>query len=393
MNTGLHPVRIVHVIDGLNKGGTQTALLHLVHGLSRKGYEQKIYCLGPRIHPENKDVLLGSGVETIHMMNRLFWLGIDFFRILVQWKRWRPDIVCTMLFYSDNIGRTCAKLTSVPVIISSLRARNTYKKPWHFFIDRMTAPWAHKIVINSRDIAPFAMRHEGISEQQIEYIPNGVNVNERPQNNTARRKELGIPLGVRVIGSVGRLHEQKGFDFLIPAFAIVRAQIKNSVLVIVGRGKLETELKELARKSGVENAVLFLGEQTNVPEILMWMEVYVQASLYEGMSNATMEAMAAGLPVVATRVEGSRELIFDGKTGWLTDPKDVQGLAEKIMYTLNNRQIAQEVGKAAYEHVKAKYSIESMVSAYDSLFRRLVEQYSPPKAKRELTLCLPERGT
>jgi L-malate glycosyltransferase len=374
MSTGTRPIRIAYVIDGLNKGGTQTALLYLVRALSEKGYEQKIYCLGPYVDQENIDGFRSMGVETVLMMKHRFLLSIDFFRILIQWKRWKPDIVCTLLFVSDNIGRTCAKLISVPVIISSLRSCNITKKPWQFCFDRITTPWAHKIVVNSRDIVPFAVTHEGVREKQVEYIPNGVDANTRPKNNAARRKMLGIPSESRIIGTVGRLDELKGFSYLIEAFAVIRARIKNAVLVIVGGGMLEEQLKELAKKCGISSSVLFLGEQSNVSEILVWMDVYVQPSLCEGMSNAMMEAMAAALPVVATRVGGTRELIADGKTGWLTVPKDVQGLVEKIMYILDHRQIALAVGKAAYEHVKAEYSIERMVSSYESLFLRLISQ-------------------
>jgi glycosyltransferase involved in cell wall biosynthesis len=368
------PIRIAYVIDSLSKGGAQTALVYLVHYLATKGYEQRIYCLNDIIHLDYKKSLLECNVDIKRIGKKQIVIGIGLIRILAEWLIWKPTIVFTLLFYSDIIGRTLAKITNRPIIISSIRARNIDKKPWQFYLDKLTAPWAQKVVFNSKGVIPFAQQYEGIQTQQVIYIPNGVktNFNKVNFNPLAKRKELGITTDTFIIGSIGRLSPQKGFLYLFQAIEIVQQQFPNCLVVIIGSGILLKTLQTLLAEINLSNKVRFLGERTDISELLLCMDVYVQSSLFEGMPNALMEAMALGKPVIATAVDGALELVEEGKTGWLVEPKNSTMLAEKISYVLKHPNQAKEVGIAAAKKMAHNFSIERMGESYNTLFRELV---------------------
>jgi len=368
------PIRIAYVIDSLALRGTQRALIHLVQGLSQRNYQQKIYSLNNVVNSDNKKALLecGADVKVIGKLQLLTSIGL--IRIVCDWLIWKPDIVFTMLFYSDVIGRIIAKITSVPIIISSIRAKNIYKNELQLYLDRLTARWADKVVFNSKKSIPFAIQHEGIREEQAVYIPNGVKIPSNDINQWKKREKLCISNDTLLIGSVGRLDPQKGYTYLLKAFQIVQKQFHNCLLLIIGRGSLLEILKALSTDLHVSDKVRFLGECPDIDELLSCMNVYVQSSLFEGMPNAVMEAMAAGKPVVATAVDGMCELINDSETGWLVEPEKPEMLAGKICHVLQHPEFAANVGSAAAKRMTQEFSLEKMTTSYDTLFRELLAE-------------------
>lgn len=375
MKPTTEPIRIAYVIDSLGKGGAQTALIYLVQYLATRDYEQRIYCLNDIIHLDYKKSLLECNVGIKQIGKKQIVMGIGLVRILADWLLiWKPTIVFTLLFYSDTIGRTIAKITNRPIIISSIRARNIDKKPWQLYLDKLTARWAQKVIFNSKGVIPFAQQYEGIQPKQVIYIPNGVRTtfNKFNFNPLIKRKELGITTDTFIIGSIGRLNPQKGFLYLFQSIKIVQQQFPNCFVLIIGSGILLETLQTLLTELNLSDKVSFLGERTDIPELLLCMDVYVQSSLFEGMPNALMEAMALGKPVIATAVDGTLELIEEGKTGWLVEPTNSAMLAKKISYVLEHPNQAKEMGIAAAKKMTQDFSIEKMGESYDTLFHELI---------------------
>jgi len=370
------PIRIVYLIDNLAKGGAQTALIYLVRYLSKRNYKQRIYSLNNDVHPDNRKALIECGAEVKVIGKMQLIVAIGLIRLFYDWIGWKPTIVFTMLFYSDVIGRLIAKFIQCPIIISSIRAKNIYKNELHFYFDRFTAQWADKVVFNSRQVVPFAIEHEGIKENQVVYIPNGVNTtdNYSKLNRFEKCKELGISKDTLIIGSIGRLNSQKGFFYLLQSIQIIQKQFHKYLVLIIGAGHLLEELKSLAKELNISDKVMFLGERSDIFELLSCMDVYTQPSLFEGMPNVVMEAMAVGKPVVATSVDGILELIEEGKTGWLVEPKNSKMLADKINYVLNHPELAEKVGVAGAKHIAINFSLEKMGHSYDRLFRGLIAE-------------------
>lgn len=376
MKTVHRPIRVAYVIDKLALHGSQKTLIYLVQCLSQRNYQQRVYCLKDDVHPDNQNRLLKCGAEVSVIGKSRFLMMIGLVNIVSDWLIWKPDIVFTMLFYSDIIGRIIAKITAVPIIISSIRssirARNNNKSKFQLYLDRLTVRWADKVVFNNQEVIPFAIKYEEIHVEQIVHIPNGVDTSLDPIEPMKKRRELGISKDTLLIGSVGRLHHDKGCIHLLRAFQLVRKQVDDCVLLFIGTGALLDPLTSLAKNLGVSEKTLFLGERTDVYELLACLNVYVQASVWEGMSNALMEAMALGKAVVATAVGGTLELIEDGETGWLVEPENADMLAEKICYVLKHPAMAAKIGAVAAERMAKEFSVEKMANAYDAMLRGLV---------------------
>jgi glycosyltransferase involved in cell wall biosynthesis len=372
--TVTRPLRVAYVIDKLARHGAQKILVHLTRRLAAKPYQQRVYSLNNIVHPDHQYALQQAGVQVRSFSKCQILSGLGILRLYADWLRWRPDLVFTMLFYSDVIGRVTAKLSGVPIIVSSIRARNSYQYRLQFYLDRLTAPWADRVVFNTQDVIPYAIQHEGIHATQIVYIPNGVERLTPTTDSAQLHAMLNVPVPTPLIAAVGRLHPEKGFADLLHAFATLRQQGTDGVLVFAGDGKLRRSLQTLAEHLNIQAHIRFLGERTDVLEILSGVDVYVQTSLYEGMSNALMEAMALGKPVIATAVGGTLELITDGQTGWFIAPENPAQLADKLGYVLNHPDLAWQVGQAAAIRMTQEFSIEKMVDAYDQLFRDLIAE-------------------
>ncbi|NJO16431.1 MAG: glycosyltransferase [Thioploca sp.] len=369
------PISVAYVIDNFAKGGAQTALIHLVRYLSKKNYKQRIYVLNNIVHPDNNKFLLECANVEIRIIGKVQLLvGIGLIRILCDFISWKPTIVLTMLFYSDILGRIIAKIANIPIIVSSIRAKNIDKAKWQFFLDKITVWCADRIIFNSRQVMPFAIKYEGVQEKQVVYIPNGVNIklDKSKYNRFKKREELGISNNTLVLGSIGRLRPQKGFYYLLESINLLSKEFSNLLLLIIGSGPLLKDLQIVVTEINLSDKVSFLGERTDIAELLFCMDIYVQASLFEGMSNTVMEAMAMGIPVIATSVDGTIQLIEEGKTGWLVEPKNSTMLAEKISYVLKHPNQAKGVGIAAAKKMAQDFSIEKMGESYDTLFRELV---------------------
>jgi len=366
--------RIGYVIDSLRRDGTQINLVNLVTGLAERGYEQRVYCLNDVANADIVQLLTASGAQVVVIGRVQLVTLAGLTRLFVEFRRWRPFIVQTFLTFGDAVGRTLARAANVPIVVSSVRARNVEKRWWQFLLDRVTIRWVDRVIFNSKQVIPFALAKEGVQPEQIVYIPNGVGVDQQscPSAVSNTRSELGITPTTRVVGTVGRLYPQKGHRYLLAAFARVLQEVSDAALLVVGDGPLRSKLEAQAMQLGITGQVYFLGERADIPDLLACMDVYAQASIYEGMPNAVMEAMAAGKPVVATRVDGTRELIADGETGWLVKPADTKAMADRIVYILKNMTEVRCIGEAASERIARDFSVNKMVLAYDKLYRELL---------------------
>ena len=367
------PLRVAYVIDKLSLHGTQKFLVCLAQGLAQRQFEQKVYCLKDVVHPTHREAFRAAGIDVaiVGRLNIVLLRGI--WRMISAWKAWKPDIVFTLLFNSDQIGRVAAKLAGVPVIISSIRAKNVYKR-WHqLWLDRLTARWAQKVVFNAQSAIPFAVRHEGIRAEQAIYIPNGVTP-PFPHDRERVRRKFDIPEQAVVIGTIGRVAHQKGQRFLLHAFQRIHAEFPETLLLIVGDGPLFAPMKTLSNALGLSDCVRFLGECADVEQLFACIDLYVQASVFEGMPNALMEAMAAGKPVIATAVDGSCELVEHGRTGWLIPPENTDALIETLRRALRHPAQASALGRAAAAHMRNAFSLDAMIDAYETLFREMADR-------------------
>jgi glycosyltransferase involved in cell wall biosynthesis len=231
------------------------------------------------------------------------------------------------------------------------------------------------MVVPAKAIKDFDKDNLGLPEERIWVIPNGVDVDAFfvSDSKEAIRREIGKDQGFCLAGYIGRLEEPlKGIGQLLAAMAILKSNGEAPDLAIVGTGPSEMELKEQAKHLDLEDRVQFLGVRRDIHRMLKALDILVLPSLREGCPVVILEAMAAGVPVVATRVEGVLELIQHGKTGWLVSPKDPQALAKGIQFMLMNKELADSMAQKAQDWVRTYRSIHVTVQAFASLYDALI---------------------
>jgi glycosyltransferase involved in cell wall biosynthesis len=367
-------IRLAHIVDNLDRGGTQTWLMLLVKGLAKLGFVQCIYCLNEVFNPDIVQNLEASGARVIIIGRPRLYALVGFVQLYRDIRAWRPDIVQTILPFSDIFGRSIARRLSVPVIISSIQTRNVDKSRLQFFFDRLTARWADLFIAVGRQTIPFAVAHEGVPPDKVIYIANGIEIDrqDRSQARVDIRTKLGIPVETKVLGIVARLSPQKAHCDLLQAYATVIKSHSDTRLLLVGDGPLRKKLERQARQLQLASQVIVLGDRADVADLLAVMDLFIHPSLFEGMPHAVMEAMAAGLPTVASAVDGVLDLIIGGESGWLIEPGNPTELAERIIFALNNQAIWPKMGQMATCRIATEFSSQKMVAAYSAIYRELL---------------------
>lgn len=191
-------------------------------------------------------------------------------------------------------------------------------------------------------------------------------------DKAAKRQSLGLPHDAIVIGSVGRLTQQKGYHVLLEAVPAVLQQQPNAYFVIIGTGEHAAALQQQAQTLGITDHVYFTGARSDVEELLSIMDLFVSSSLWEGLPTVILESMAAGVPVLATRVSGSSELVNDGLTGLLVPPGDAAALAMRIIELLNDPNKAKQMSAHAQHFALTHFSIQTIAQAHAQLYQKLV---------------------
>jgi glycosyltransferase involved in cell wall biosynthesis len=229
------------------------------------------------------------------------------------------------------------------------------------------------MVAVSKGTQSFSIEEEGIKPDKLVTIHNGINVERfsidlSPEAKRNLRQELGLESDSLIILTVARLHAQKGHTYLIEAIPHIVRAFPQARFLFVGDGELKGKLTVQVEKAGLSDYVLFLGVRKDVPQLLAISDLFVLPSLWEGLPNAVLEAMAAGVPVIATNVEGAPELIVHEKTGLLVPPADPTALEQAIQRLLIDESSRTSMSKAARERVEYKFSQDANVTAFIDLY-------------------------
>ena len=366
------PIPIAFCITELDRGGAERALSQLVLGLDHKSWLPRVYCLGPRGH--FADVLEAGGVTVECFDGRGL---LSFPRVLLRLtralRRFRPALLQTFLFHGNLTGRIAARLASVPVVVSGIRVADRRSR-WYGRLDRWTNGLVNHNVCVSQGVADFVILATGLQPGKVSVIPNGVHCELFAHAMPADLTSLGIRPDAPVVITVGRLEVQKGIADLLRAAAEVLRERSDCQFLIVGDGRDRASLEALAASLGIAESVRFTGSRADVPSLLKAASMFVLPSLWEGMPNALLEAMAAGLPVIATAVEGSREVIDSDVTGLLVEPANPLQLSQAILRLLRSPVISAKLACAAQISVASTFTETGVVAAHDSLYRRLLSQ-------------------
>ena len=363
-------VKVLHLITELDIGGAQRALARLLAHLDRERFDPAVVCLYNGDKAVAREIrALGIPVTDLGMTAK--WRLDAFWRLYRLLHRERPIILHTWMFHANIPGRVLGRLAGVPIIISSERTMGQESR-WRYWLSHITDPLTDRVVCVSQQVADFVVARVGIPRRKTVVIPNGIDAHifEHLPAKRQARAMLGLPLDSTLAGTVARLNPVKRLDVLLRA----AASLDDVHIVIVGDGPERARLASLAQDLNVADRATFAGRQDNVPEWLAALDIFVLTSDWEGMPNAVLEAMAAGLPVVATAVGGTPEVVVDGVTGLLVPPRDPDALARAIVRLLRDPQLRQDMGRAGRERVERHFSVYKMVRATEALYDELLRE-------------------
>jgi glycosyltransferase involved in cell wall biosynthesis len=281
----------------------------------------------------------------------------------------RIGLVQSFLFHANVVAATAGRLAGVKVV-AGIRVADPNRQRQR--LERWLAPVIERYVCVSQSVADFSAEVAGLPREKLVVIPNGVDVARFRDATAIHLSTLGLPAGRRWLIAVGRLEKQKGYDRLLPLLPTVFEAHREYDLLLVGSGAERESLTRQARELGIEARVHFAGWQTNVPGLLKAAELLLLPSRYEGMPNVVLEAMAAALPVVATGVEGTAELLGPLAAEQLTPPEDGPAFQAALLAMLASRDGQIELGRANQRRVEERFSLAVMAIAYESFYTSLM---------------------
>lgn len=359
-------ITVMHFITELESGGAQSALLRLLEGLDRSRFTPVVLCLynGNRLVAQQIRAL---GIEVVDLGMSTKWRLDAFWRLWQLLRRVRPDILHTWMFHANIPGRVLGWLAGVSLIISSERTMG--QEGWgRRFLNRLTSPLADRIICVSQNVADFAQHVIGLPAAKLVVIPNGIDIGSfpPPPNRPMPAAEC------MTIGYVGRLQKVKGVNFLIAAFAQLVAQHPKLQLQIVGDGSERHALESQVQQLGLTNNVQFLGTRQDVAALYPTFDLFVLPSLWEGMPNVLLEAMACGVPLVATNTGGTPEVVEHGKTGILVPPGEATTLYEAMALLIADTAQRHQLTQAGRQYVEQTFSIKQTVAKTAALYEQLL---------------------
>lgn len=352
-------IKIIHIIPTLDMGGAERLMVDIALGLDRKIFESEVVCISSggfwQKELEEADIPL-----TILNKKKGFSL-----RALLKLKKIlkekQPDIVHTHLFGADFYGRLAAKLANIKVIISTEHNLNISEGFFRKTAKKITNKFATRIIAVSEAVRAYAIQKEGADESKVKVIYNGIRLEKflNEKGDYALGKTFKI-------GSIGRLSKQKGYEYLIEA--INKLNDRKIVCQIASDGELKEQLNEKIALLGLGRQIELVGYKKNTPEFLNSLDLFVLSSRWEGLGIVILEAGAAGLPVIASDVDGIKEIIDDKEDGLLFTKGNSDELKEKIKYLLNNESERKRLGQALQRKIIEKFDIEKIVRQYEEVY-------------------------
>ena len=367
-------INVLYLIDTMAYAGTQTHVANMIRGHDRSRFNPRLCCLqekgvlGVRLEEE------GVSVEAFGL-RRIYGPAAAraCLRYISSLRRDRIDVVHAYLFSAQAFGVLPARLAGVPLVIAGRRALGVYWTAWKYRLARrLSNAFAHLQVGNSNAVREFIAREEGVPPEKIRIVYNGVDA-KRFSPGSGPRGTGGV-----TVGYVGSLTRVKGVDVLLRATRRVLDEFPGLRVRVVGEGPLaarrsyegdtDASLRALAGRLGLGDRVEFAGVSDRPEDEFRRMDIFAMPSISEGMSNAVLEAMATGLPVLASASGGNREVIADGETGALFPVGDDRALAKGILALARDAVRRRRMGEAGRRRVLERFTLERMVSEMEFVY-------------------------
>lgn len=373
---------LVFLTTSLERGGAETQLVRIAATLKRRGWKVGIITLLPSdgLREEVEKAAI-PWVECPGLPARVPLKPA--FRLIRQLRSWRPPLLITFNYPADVMGRVCGRLAGVPTILSGLRTAQA-QPPLREAFYRFTEPLIAMTVSNSHAALARMLARGTLTPSKTAMINNGLNLDAYPDPMTRQeaRALLGLRDGEFAWAAVGNLRKAKDYPTLLEACAMIRSEGSGFRLLIIGEGPDRGDLEAMADSLGLADRIAFLGSRRDVPRILKAVDGYVLSSAWEGSPNTLMEAMASGLPSVATDVGDVRVLVEKADSGFVVPPGDPAALADRMLALMAlDDSTRQWMGAHGRDLILAEFENERVVDVWEALLGRLAPGVSPAEGR------------
>ncbi|MFN3158099.1 MAG: glycosyltransferase [Rubinisphaera brasiliensis] len=368
MNVSPPPRPIAFCITELDPGGAEQALLQIVSRLDRSRWDPLVICLAGRGPLVEEFERAGIPVRCLGARGKRNLSVL--FRLISTLRQHRPVLLQTFLFHANLLGRVAVLFAGRPRVVSGIRVAERRSR-WYLRLDRWTDWLVDRHACVSTAVARFSEQVGRLNRRKLVVIPNGVDVTRFEAAVPATTDLPAVGEGEKIALYVGRLDQQKGVDLLPEIAKSLRKKGSQLQWLIVGEGAMRGELEQRIKHNSLDNMHL-LGRRNNIPALMRRADLFVFPSRWEGMPNAILEAMAAGLPIVSTAVEGIDELLDDGESARITPCDDVTAMSTAVEELLTDPAKQQAFAEAAQKTVRERFSWDQVAADYERLYARLL---------------------
>ncbi|KHE92950.1 MAG: glycosyltransferase family 4 protein [Candidatus Scalindua rubra] len=374
---------LLYVFDNMEFGGGERVFAQIINRLSSKKYKIIVACL-PTGAFIKKIEGSGAQIKSVDMRNR-FNPGV-IWQLSSLIKREGVDIVHSQGARADFFARVAAKLAGAPVVVSTVPMPvkgfdvSPIRKLIYTAFNRFSERFVDRFMVVSDALEKMMIEQHKIDPQRVVKIYNGIEKEEYCISDEEImlgrlkfRMESGLGEDVPVIGVIGRLVWQKGFEYFIEAIPEVLKKFKEARFLLVGVGELKDVLEAKCKRLKLGDKIIFTGFRNDIKDILASIDVFVMPSLLEGLPMILLETMAMAKPIVATDIDGIKEVLYNGEMGLLVPPKDPKALSGAIVDMLVHRDKAYQMGMAARKIVKGKFEVDIMVQKVEDVYEELLQ--------------------
>jgi len=368
--------KVLQLLVGYTVGGVEKQLLGILPWVKRWGYEISVCALKGQ-GPLTRE-FRAMGIPTLWLGGKGKWDPRVVGRLYLELRRSRPAILHCYTTLANWAGALAGRAARVPVVVLSDRDVRTWLRYWQRWVDKCALSLGTCMTMPSEAVKRFDMERLGYPAQRLVVVPNGVDVT----GNAACRERQDVPLRngagrgcPQRIGYVGRIVEPlKGVGVLLSALRMLRQDGIEFEAILVGDGRDRGPMELLSKRLGLGDSVIFLGERKDAVSLMGSFKLLVVPSLLEGSPNVVLEAMASGVPVLATASGGTLEIVKHGVTGWLVPPGDASALAKAMAWLLKEPEAANQLALQARAWVARNRSMEAAASAMARLYDTLLAE-------------------
>jgi len=360
-------IKILYVITSLGLGGAEKLLLYYLKNLDKQKYSLYVCCFRERPDDFNEEMSKYAKIINLKIENKFNPVIIFYIWKLI--REIKPDIIHTHLFQPRVYTSIANLFNNRSVLITQKHSIVNPKKHNIFILFEMISIWMNKKVIAiSESVKNSLIKYEFIPQHKIFVLPNCIDYQtfHKASNRQFIRKSDEI-----VIGTVGRLEKVKGISYLLLAMKIILTKFPDARLEIVGDGSQAGELVGITKKLGISNSVKFFGKFTDVIPFYNKMNIFILPSILEGFGIVLLEAMAAGIPVVASDVDGIREVVIQGESGILIPPKNPDAIASAVIQLIENPQLVKSLVENGLKRARL-FDVQDHIMKLESLYSNLL---------------------